>query len=284
MRRILKLLAVGALCGYVAVLALLYVKQRDLLYPRNPARAEIASANLPGVEEVMLTAADGEKLIAWVVPPREGKPVLLFFHGNAGNFAGSGRQSLFRQLTEDGTGLFAVNYRGYGGSTGLPTEEGLARDASAAYAAASARFGAERLVGYGESLGTGVVAKLATEAPLKAVILQAPYMSTVSVAQLRYPYVPVGGLMKDQFRSDLVIGKVKAPLLVLHGQRDSVIPFSQGEALFALANPPKRFISFPQGDHNDLRFHGSVAEVRRFLADLGTSRLAGSETMTAARQ
>jgi pimeloyl-ACP methyl ester carboxylesterase len=129
MRRILKLLAVGALCGYVAVLALLYVKQRDLLYPRNPARAEIASANLPGVEEVMLTAADGEKLIAWVVPPREGKPVLLFFHGNAGNFAGSGRQSLFRQLTEDGTGLFAVNYRGYGGSSGSPTEDGLAQDA-----------------------------------------------------------------------------------------------------------------------------------------------------------
>ncbi|MGE7469515.1 alpha/beta hydrolase [Bosea sp. NPDC003192] len=284
MRRLLKFLAVSALCGYVAVLGLLYVKQRDLLYPRNPARAEVASANLPGVEEATLTAADGEKLIAWVVPPREGKPVLLFFHGNAGNFAGSGRQSLFRQLTEDGTGLFAVNYRGYGGSTGSPSEGGLAQDARAAYAAASARFGPDRLVGYGESLGTGVVAKLAAEVPLRAVILQAPYMSTVSVAQLRYPYVPVGGLMKDQFRSDLVIGKVKAPLLVMHGQRDSVIPFSQGEALFALANPPKRFISFPDGNHNDLRLHGSVVEVRRFLADLGANRLSGSATMTAARQ
>jgi fermentation-respiration switch protein FrsA (DUF1100 family) len=284
MRRLLKFLAVSALCGYVAVLGLLYVKQRDLLYPRNPARAEVASANLPGVEEATLTAADGEKLIAWVVPPREGKPVLLFFHGNAGNFAGSGRQSLFRQLTEDGTGLFAVNYRGYGGSTGSPSEGGLAQDARAAYAAASTRFGPDRLVGYGESLGTGVVAKLAAEVPLKAVILQAPYMSTVSVAQLRYPYVPVGGLMKDQFRSDLVIGKVKAPLLVMHGQRDSVIPFSQGEALFALANPPKRFISFPDGNHNDLRLHGSVVEVRRFLADLGANRLSGSATMTAARQ
>lgn len=281
--RLLRWIALLALGSYVAALALLYVMQRDLLYPRNPARAEVASANLPGVEEVALTAADGETLVAWVVPPREGKPVLLFFHGNAGNFAGSGRQSLFRQLTEDGTGLFAVNYRGYGGSTGVPSEDGLAQDARAAHAAASARYGADRLVGYGESLGTGVVVKLAAEVPLKAVILQAPYMSTVSVAQLHYPYVPVGGLMKDQFRSDLVIGKVKAPLLVLHGRRDGVIPFSQGEALFVLANPPKRFVSFPQGDHNDLRLHGSVAEVRRFLTDLDAKRLAGSETMIAAR-
>lgn len=284
MRRILKLLAIGAFCAYVAVLALLYVKQREMMYPRNPARAEIASANLPSAEETELATSDGEKLVVWVVPPREGKPVLLFFHGNAGNFAGSGRQTLFRQLTEDGTGLFAVNYRGYGGSTGAPTEDGLAQDARAAHAAASERFGVERLVGYGESLGTGVVVRLAAEAPLKAVILQAPYMSTVSVAQLRYPFVPVGGLMKDQFRSDLMIGKVKAPLLVLHGQRDGVIPFDQGEALFDLANPPKRFISFPDGNHNDLRLHGSVAEVRRFLADLDANRLTGSETMTAARQ
>jgi len=284
MRRILKLLAVAALCAYGGVLALLYVKQREMMYPRNPARAEIASANLPGVEETMLTAADGETLIAWVVPPREGKPVLLFFHGNAGNFGRPIRQTRFRALTQDGAGLFAVNYRGYGGSTGSPTEDGLAQDARAAYAAAVARFGAERLVGYGESLGTGVVVKLAAEVPLKAVILEAPYLSTVAVAQQLYPYVPVGLFMHDQFHSDRAIGKVKAPLLVLHGQRDGVIPFSQGEALFSLANPPKRFIRFPDGNHENLPAHGSVPEIRRFLADLGTSRLAGSETVTAAAQ
>ncbi|KRE16018.1 hypothetical protein ASE66_09600 [Bosea sp. Root483D1] len=282
MRRILKFLAVGALCAYGAVLALLYVKQREMMYPRNPARAEIASANLPGVEEATLTAADGERLVAWVVPPREGKPVLLFFHGNAGNFGRPIRQTRFRALTQDGTGLFAVNYRGYGGSTGSPTEDGLALDARAAYAAAVARFGAERLVGYGESLGTGVVLKLAADAPLKAVILEAPYLSTAAVAQQLYPFIPVGLVMHDQFHSDRVIGKVKAPLLVLHGQRDGVIPFSQGEALFALANPPKRFIRFPEGNHENLPAHGSVPEIRRFLADLNTSRLAGSQTVTAA--
>lgn len=284
MRRILKLLAIGAFGAYVAMLALLYIKQREMMYPRNAARAEIASANLPGVEEAALTAADGEKLIAWVVPPRDGKPVLLFFHGNAGNFGRPIRQARFRALTEDGTGLFAVNYRGYGGSTGSPTEDGLAQDARAAYAAAVARFGAERLVGYGESLGTGVVLKLAAEAPLKAVILEAPYLSTAAVAQQLYPYIPVGLVMHDQFHSDQVIGKVKAPLLILHGQRDGVIPFSQGEALFGLANPPKRFVRFPEGNHENLPAHGSVPEIRRFLADLDTSRLAGSETVTAMAQ
>lgn len=281
MRRILKLLAAGAIGAYVAVLTLLYVQQREMMYPRNPARAEIASANLPGVEETVLTAADGEKLVAWVVPPREGKPVLLFFHGNAGNFARPVRQARFRALTEDGTGLFAVNYRGYGGSTGAPTEDGLAQDARAAYAAAAARFGSERLVGYGESLGTGVVLKLAAEEPLKAVVLEAPYLSTVAVAQQRYPLLPVGLLMKDQFRSDEVIGKVKAPILVLHGERDGVIPFSQGEALFALANAPKRFVRFPDGNHSDLRAHGSAAETRGFLADVAAARLNGSQTAVA---
>ncbi|CAN7434046.1 alpha/beta fold hydrolase [Bosea sp. LjRoot90] len=281
MRRILKLLVIGGLGAYVAVLALLYVKQRDMLYPRNPARAETASANLPNVEEATLTTADGERLIAWVVPPRDGKPVLLFFHGNAGNFSRSIRQTRFRALTQDGTGLFAVNYRGYGGSTGTPTEDGLAQDARAAYAAAVARFGVERLVGYGESLGTGVVLKLAAEAPLKAVILEAPYLSTAAVAQQLYPFIPVGLVMHDQFRSDQVIGKVKEPLLVLHGQRDGTIPFSQGKALFALANPPKRFVRFPEGNHENLPALGSVPEIRRFLADLDANRLTGSETRTA---
>lgn len=282
MRRFFAVTTLALGIAYAGVLGLLYVKQRDLLYPRNPARADVVVANLPGVEEVSLTAADGEKLIAWVVPPREGKPVLLFFHGNAGNFGGAGRQARFRALTQDGTGLFAVNYRGYGGSTGTPAEAGLEQDALAAYEAAVARFGAEALIGYGESLGTGVVLKLATSKPLKAVVLEAPYMSTAAVAQQLYPYVPVGLLMHDQFRSDLAIDKVRGPLLFLHGARDTLIPYSQGEALFALANAPKRFVRFPEGSHGNLVSQGSVPEIRRFLADVAAGMVAGSETLVAA--
>ena len=276
--KLIRRLALAGLVLYLASLALLYVEQRELLYPRDPARADIAAAKLPGGEETTLTTADGERLIAWVVPPREGKPVLLFFHGNAGNFARPIRQARFRALTEDGTGLFAVNYRGYGGSSGTPSEEGLLLDARAAYDAAVSRFGADRLAGYGESLGSGVVLKLAAERPLTAVILEAPYLSTAAVAQLAYPFVPISWLMKDQFRSDAVIGRVTAPLLVLHGGRDGVIPFAQGQALYEMANMPKRFVRFPTGGHEDLPAHGSLPEIRRFLANVTNGAVAGQES------
>lgn len=265
---------------YAALLCLLFVKQRELMYPRNPDRAEIAGVDLPGLEETTLAAGDGERLIAWVVPPRDGKPVLLFFHGNAGNFGRRVRQARFRALTEDGTGLFAVNYRGYGGSTGTPSEAGLHLDARAAYEAAVARFGAGQLFAYGESLGTGVALKLATEVPVQGVILEAPYLSTAAVAQGVYPFVPVGLLMLDQFRSDSVIPRLRLPLLVLHGERDSVIPFAQGQALAALAHGPKRFVRFPSGGHEDLPAHGSVPEIRRFLAQVAMGNLRGAEIVT----
>ena len=274
-------LLLATVAVYAAILGLLFVMQRDLMYPRNPARAETAGVDLPALEETTLTASDGERLVAWVVPPRAGKPVLLFFHGNAGNFGRSWRQARFRALTEDGTGLFAVNYRGYGGSTGAPSEAGLHLDARAAYGAAVARFGVGKLIGYGESLGTGVVLKLAAEVPLTAVILEAPYLSTAAVAQGVYPFVPISLLMLDQYRSDTVIGRVRAPLLILHGERDGVIPFAQGRALYALANEPKRFVRFPAGGHEDLPQHGSVEHIRRFIAQAAAGRLAGSETVTA---
>jgi len=270
----------AAVAVYAALLGLLFVKQRDLMYPRNPARAETAGVDLPTLEETMLTASDGERLVAWVVPPRAGKPVLLFFHGNAGNFARPIRQARFRALTEDGTGLFAVNYRGYGGSSGTPSEAGLHLDARAAYGAAAARFGAANLIGYGESLGTGVVLKLAAEVPLAAIILEAPYLSTAAVAQGVYPFVPISLLMLDQFRSNDVIGRVRAPLLVLHGERDGVIPFAQGEALYGLANEPKRLVRFPEGGHEDLPARRSVPEIRRFLEDVAAGRISGAETRT----
>lgn len=279
MRWIGRLLVI-VIAGYAALLALLFVRQRDLVFPRDPARADIAQAGLPAAEELTLTAADGERIVAWVVPPRAGKPVILYFHGNAGNLGRPGRVGRFRALTEDGTGLFAVSYRGYGGSSGAPSEAGLHLDARAAYGAAAERFGAARLVGYGESLGTGVVLKLAAEVQLAAVILEAPYLSTVSVAQGVYPYVPVAWLMLDTLRSDRAIGGVRAPLLVLHGARDRVIPFAQGEALYSLANTPKRFLRFPKGGHEDLPAQGSLPEIRRFLADVASGAITATESRT----
>jgi fermentation-respiration switch protein FrsA (DUF1100 family) len=278
--RLTRIVLLLALAAYLATLGLLYAYQRDLVFPLNPAKADIASAGLPAAEEVSVTTADGERLVAWAVAPRGDKPVLLYFQGNAGNLGGRGRAERLRALTADGTGLFAISYRGYGGSTGSPSEEGLQQDARAAYAAAAQRYGADRLIGYGESLGTGVVLKLAAERPLKAVVLEAPYLSALAVAEARYPYLPLGPFMRDPFRSDTVIEEINAPLLVMHGERDGVIPIAQGQALYDLAKPPKRFLRFPEGRHADLPDHGAIPEVRRFLADVAQGQFSGAQVRT----
>lgn len=251
-------------CAGIAAVA--YFGQRSLMYFPDRSRVVPSLNWIRGLTEVSLTTADGETIIAWTVAPQPGKPVILYFHGNGGNFA-YGRVERFRELTSDGSGLFAISYRGYGGSSGTPSEAGLHLDANAAYDAAAARYGADRLVGYGESLGTGVVTQLAARKPLKAVALEAPFTSTVSVARTLFPWLPVSLLMRDQYRSDLAIKAIKAPLLILHGDKDNVIPVNEGRALFELANEPKQFKRITGAGHNDLYAFGAGEAVRAFFEE-----------------
>ena len=160
-----------------------------------------------------------------------------------------------------------MSYRGYGGSTGRPTEAGLLEDAEAAYAFAAARYPPERIALWGESLGSGVAVALAAEKPVGRVVLEAGFSSAADVGAGVYWYVPVRLLMKDQFRSDLRIGKVTAPVLMLHGDRDNIIPIALGERLYALINAPKRFVRFPGGGHENLGLHGAIEAARQFLAE-----------------
>jgi fermentation-respiration switch protein FrsA (DUF1100 family) len=240
--------------------------QRALLYFPDRKRTPPAEVGLPQAQEVWLTSSDGERLIAWHVAPRGDKPVVLYFHGNAG--ALDLRADRFRALIADGTGLLALSYRGYGGSSGTPSEQGLIRDALAAYDFAAARYATRRLVPWGESLGTAVAIALAAERPVGGLILDAPFTSIADVGAAAYPFAPVRWLIKDAFRSDRRIARVHAPILALHGERDSVVPIGFGERLFALANEPKRFVRYAQGDHVDLDDHGAMDEVRAFLRGL----------------
>ena len=255
----------GAIVLFGCFVAFMYATQRSLMYFPDTRRTPPADAGLRDAEEVVLDTADGEKVIAWHLPPRGSKPVLLYFHGNAGSLAL--RADRFRALTGDGTGLVALSYRGYGGSTGRPTEEGLIADATAAYEFAIARYPAERIMLFGESLGTGVAIALAAERKVARIILQAPFTSAADIGAAAYPFLPVRLLMKDQFRSDERIGKVKAPLLILHGAFDRVVPVALSERLLALANEPKRLVRFPRGGHNDLDSQGAQAVVREFLSE-----------------
>jgi uncharacterized protein len=256
--------AVVAICVYVGMAAMLYFKQRAMMYFPDPAHTTPAQADLPEAVEVTLTASDGGHSTAWHVPPRDDKPVVLYFHGNGG--ALRYRAERFRKLTGSGLGLVALEYRGFGGNAGSPTESGLIADGEAAYAFAAARYPARQIVVWGESLGTAIAVTLGAEKPVGRVILEAPFTSAAAVAASRYWYMPVRLLMKDQYRSDETIGKITAPVLILHGMHDRTVAFAMGERMFELTNAPKHIVRFIDGDHEDLDTHGALHAVGRFLA------------------
>lgn len=260
----LKWIVVFALTGYLALVALLYLTQRSLLYFPDARRTPPAAAGLPQAEEVALQSADGVRVSVWHVPPREDKPVIIYFQGNGGGL--NLRAERFKKLTADGTGLVALNYRGYGGSDGRPSETGIILDAKAAYDFAAARYGAQRIVLWGESLGTGVAVALASEKPVARVVLESPYTSIADVAASVYWFVPVGLLLKDSFHSDERIAQVTVPVLVVHGERDTIIRIGFGERLYDLIRGPKQFIRLPNAGHNDHDSHGLPELVKPFIA------------------
>lgn len=259
------IILVGLTC-YLGLVAILYFAQRALMYFPDLTRTAPADAGFPQAQEVTLRSADGTELVAWQVPPKSGKPVVVYFHGNGGSL--QHRVPKFLPLTADGTGLVALSYRGYGGSKGSPSEVGLIEDGQAAYDFARRQYPDAKLVLWGESLGSGVAVAIAARNEVAAAVLEAPYTSTADIAFASYPFIPVRLLMKDQFRSDERIGQVKAPLLILHGTRDRIIPIGYGERLFALANEPKQLVRFPQGEHENLDRFGALQAARDFLGKL----------------
>ena len=261
---VLKWLLIVVSVGYLGGLAVLFLAQRFFLFPvPQTERTAPAAAGFAAVEEHLLSTEDGEKVIVWHVAAKPGHPVILYFHGNGDFLAGFfGR---FRDMIADGTGVVALSYRGYAGSSGHPSEQGLLRDAAAAYAFTTARYGADKIVVWGFSLGSGVAVALAAEQPVGRVILEAPYASIAEVAASAFPIFPVRLVMRDPFHSDQRMGRVKAPLLFMHGARDGTIPIVFGERLFALAPEPKQFVRFPEGGHNDLDAYGATATVRQFI-------------------
>src|SRR5262245_13717609 len=251
--------------GYLTLAAVMYVAQRGIMYFPENFRTAPADAGLAQAEEVVLDTPDGARVIVWHVPPKADRPVWLYFHGNGGSLRY--RVDRFRELTAQGEGLVALSYRGYAGSTGRPTEAGLIADARAVYDFAVKQYAADRIVLWGESLGSGVALALAAERPVARIVLEAPFLSAVDIAAGAYPFLPVRLLMKDQFRSDLRVAKVKAPVLILHGDRDKVVPIASGQMLYKLITSPKRFVRIAGGGHENLGLVGAVAEARKFVAE-----------------
>jgi uncharacterized protein len=241
---------IALLCVYGAVVGLAWMVQRKLLYFPDPTRTRPADADLPDVAERLLKTPDGQSIVTWVGKARPGYPTLLYFHGNGGNLLG--RAARLAHYMKQGYGMMMMSYRGFSGSTGSPSEAANIADALLAFDTLVASGTAARdIILYGESLGTGVAAQVAAARPAAGLILDAPYTSTVDVGADVYWFLPVRLLMSDRYETKRYIKALKAPLLVVHGEADQVIPVAMGRQVYALAPEPKQLAVIPQAGHEN---------------------------------
>ncbi|MDW6022730.1 alpha/beta hydrolase [Mesorhizobium sp. BAC0120] len=265
---ILKALLIVVAIAYALAVAVMYFAQRTLLYPGALNAAAALPAIAPWGSRATIATPDGERLAALYIAAAKQRPTVLLFPGNGDDIASYG--FLGDWLSAHGYGLLAISYRGYPGSTGSPTEAGLLTDGLAAFDWLAARDPSSPIVILGRSLGTGVAINTAAERHPAAVVLVSAYQSIVALARAMYPFLPVGALMKDSFRSDLRIARVTEPKLFLHGDLDNSVPLSSGKALFNAAPEPKEFRILHGYGHNDIWSQALFEEMVAFI-DSATS-------------
>lgn len=245
---------------YLVICGGMFLMQRSFMYfPDNQSPGDPAASNL-AMKIVKVKTSDGLELSGWFAPPAdEGKPVIVLFHGNAGNIAL--RAGKTRDFLNRGYGYLLAEYRGYGGNPGKPAEEGLYADGRAWLESVKSY----PVVIWGESLGTGVATRMATEYKAQAVILEAPFTRAADVGQKAYPYLPVSLLIRDRFDSISRIRDIHSPLLIVHGEFDDVVPIQLGRRLFETATEPKEFVMLSGAGHSNLYDFGIVPAIDVFL-------------------
>jgi fermentation-respiration switch protein FrsA (DUF1100 family) len=238
--------------GYAVIAAALFFYQPNLLYfPDIPTREIEATPEVLGLdyESLTLTTSDDEQLDAWFIPADPARGTVLFCHGNAGNI--SHRLDSIRLFHELGLSVLIFDYRGYGQSTGKPTEKGTYRDADAAWQhLVEHSIPAEHIILFGRSLGATIAADLATRQPAAGVILECAFTSVPDIAATLYPWLPVRWLSRYQYNTRKQLADIHSPVLIVHSRDDEIIPYSNGERLYAAANDPKQFLEL-RGGHND---------------------------------
>lgn len=251
MEGVLKVALIVAL-AYGALTALVYFQQDRLLYyPQIGREATVTPANI-GLDfrTLWIRTEDGETLHGWWIPAADARSAVIVFHGNAGNISHRIQYAgMFHRLR---VGTLLVEYRGYGQSTGSPSEEGTYRDAAAAWRWLVEENGMQPrdIVVFGESLGGAVAAWLAAREPARALILASTFTSVPDLGSEVYPFIPVRLLSRYRYDTLEVLPRVKAPVLIAHSRTDDVIPVSHGERLFAAASEPKQWLELA-GGHND---------------------------------
>jgi hypothetical protein len=250
------------------VVILMFLEDSMIFYPSRYPEGVWQPAGL-AFENVEFSSADGTSLHGWYVARAKPRGVVLFCHGNAGNI--THREPMLRRLHDIAhVTVFIFDYRGYGRSKGKPAEAGVLADARAARAWLARReaVAEDRLIVMGESLGGAVAVDLAAENGARGLVLESTFTSLRDVAAHHFPWLPVRLLMHTRLDSAAKIKNYHGPLLQSHGDRDTIVPYKFGRRLFEAANEPKQFITFPGGDHNDLRGQAYYEKLGQFAAGL----------------
>lgn len=272
-------LAALIVVGALAFLFLIWFGQRSLLYFPRPGPVARPIEVLPSAQDAELLTEDGLRLGAWFIPPARAASGLtvLVCNGNAGDR--SHRAGLARALATAGHAVLLFDYRGYGGNPGSPTEQGLRADARAAvkYLASRSDVDPARIVYFGESLGAAVAAQLASERQPLALVLRSPFPSLREVGHVHYPYLPItDALLWDRYRTSDALAEMSAPVLVVAGDRDEVVPTRLSRQVHDALRGPKRFALIAGADHNDPELAEGpllVGHVGRFLEEVAAGTL-----------
>ena len=258
---LLSLLLVMAVC--------LFLRWREPRLIYYPQRTPFVTP--PGITDLNLTASDGVPIHGWFVPTLLAPaPTVLLFHGNAGNL--SHRLQKIALLRAAGAAVCIIDYRGYGRSSGSPSEAGTYRDARAAYdyLTTTRELAPRNIVLYGESLGSAVAVELATQVPVGGVVIEEAFTSIPEVGQKMFPLLPIGWLVRNRYDTIHKMGRLQSPLLIFHSRQDELFPYEYAERLLAAAPEPKRLVEL-QGGHNDAFWQSQVvyrSALQQFFAGL----------------
>ena len=246
----------------------MFLEDSLIFYPSRYPEGNWHPPGLP-FEDAWFQAADGTQLHGWYVPGKDPHGVVLFCHGNAGNI--THREEILHRLRDvAGVTVFIFDYRGYGRSQGKPSGKGVLEDARAARAWLARReaVAEDRLILMGESLGGVVAVDLAAEKGARGLILESTFTSLADVGAYHFPWFPVRLLVRTRLDALAKIKNYHGPLIQSHGDADTIVPYKLGRRLFDAANEPKQWITFPGGDHNDLRSRSYYEKLGQFVAGL----------------
>lgn len=260
LRRILLGVVALMVVLYTAAVGYMYVNQRALQYDATGVVTALADTGLSDAEDIVVPSGDG-KVHGWYQAPRTGKPLIVYYKGNSGSF--SKEHERYEQFVADGYGFVAFDYRGFPASPGIISQAGILEDATTLFDWAAAK--GFPLVIWGRSLGSGPATYVASVRDAKALLLETPFLSAVTVAWERYPFLPVGLVMQDQFPVNEWIVDVSEPVLVAHGTADVTIDVSNGERLYALVPNKDELWIEPGAGHSDLWARGIWSHAAPFF-------------------